>query len=83
MNIFLTSIKGGEAFEGLGRGFGAQSSSCFPSHAALAKTQHFQTGQSQKRHRDRLMAPEFGPGTSVVYIKEKGILMLRCQTECL
>lgn len=29
------------------------------------------------------MAPEFGPGTSVMCIKGKGILMLRCQTESL
>lgn len=54
-----------------------------PSHAASARTQHFQTGRSQKRHCDRLTAPEFGPGTSVMCIKGKGILMFRCQTECL
>lgn len=41
MNIFLTSVGGGEAFEGLGRGFGAQSSSCFPQSCCVGKDPAF------------------------------------------
>lgn len=53
MNSFLTSIKGGEAFEGLG-GFGCPVFKLLPSHAAaLTKTCIFKLGRARKDNRDK------------------------------
>ena len=69
MNIFLPSIRGGEALRRPGRRFRAQPPSCFLQSCCPSRGPAFPKGQSQKRQHDRLMAPESGSGTSLMCIE--------------